>query len=385
MFFFALLLALLATNLAVGSVFDTVAILVVMAALYAVYAARHATLPVPVYWSWGFAALCALLAIQIALGRFATWKLALAPFAAIVTVAGAVFVLPRVIPFRTFCRVGALLLAVAMTALQGGVPEQPFGTGIGPALTAGLLGVVACLGTLSLFDREGNPFDLVLSMLAGWSVVILLQRAVAVVLVAGITLYILDTRVSRRAMSITVTAGALALIGFVVAVIALPATWVGELPLTSRQWLWRGTWAAITQSPVAFLSGVGYVSAKEYLGAFVPRWMNNLHGPHNGYLLVWLRAGVLAAILHVAFIWGSIAIGLRRHAPPELLAATVALAVDMTVANFMLISVTPRSVLLAALCGYLLRDHADRWTTLDLTPFKHRIRAVTPDVSYQAD
>lgn len=364
-----LFVALLATHIPAAGVLDTLAVLAVLAGVVAYHATQHTTLPVPIGAGVVFAGLAALLLVQIAFFRFATWKLALAPFASVAAIAVALFVLPRVVSWRAFVRTSALFVALGMTLLGGGVPH----TGPGWFAIASLLAVVGCVGTAALFDREYNPFDLALCLCSGWFVCITLQRAAIVVLAVALILYALATRCSYRLAGVAVAVGALSLLAFVTVIIAAPSSWVGGLPLTQRQWLWRGTWRAIAHSPLAFFFGVGFVNAKQYLTSFTPHWMASAHGPHNGYLLVWLRAGVVAAALHAALVWGTIAIGLWRHARPAVLAATVALAVDMTVANFTLMTLGLRGVLLAALLGYLLQEVAEWHYTVEFGGVKHRL------------
>lgn len=353
----ALFVALLATYLSVGSVLDTVAVLAVAVAFVVLLAVTRDTLDLPLWWTVGFAVLAAFLIAQVVLGRATTLEFALAPVAGVFVVAVAAFVLPVMVSFSTFVRAAAVIPAV-MVALQRGIPGSSVGIGAVVGVGA-LLGVVGCLGTLSLFDHERRPVDLGLCLLGGWSTIIPLERGAIGALAVGFVLYAIDTRGSRRLAIAAVFIGTLALVAFIAGIIAAPWAWAEAfpIPLTRRQWLWRATWAAIAETPTSFFSGVGYVSAKHYIWPFVGHWMAKPHAPHNGYLLIWLRAGVVAAAVHAVLVWD-----------------TVALAVNMAIANYSLVMVSLRAVILAGTIGYALRESGVQCWTLRLVTLRRRVR-----------
>jgi O-antigen ligase len=357
---------------------DTVLVVAAFAVFAGWFVRTRTALRLPVWWTMLFAALAVLFCIQSLAGRFAHPTLALYPF----YTAGAAFVcffgIPRLFDRRDLFRATAIV-SVGLLALGALV----WVAGVAPALAmfdagggnlsiyvtsniVGMAGVVGCVGMVAVFDRTGSPRDGVLAGLSGLFAFSTFSRGVWLSLVVGLALYLLDTRLSRRLAVRCVTAGALALAAFVVAMLALPADWIRWVPLTNRQWLWRATWAAIAQTPSAFMSGVGFVVPVEYIQPFVGVDLKQPRGPHNAYLLVWLRAGVFAFAGYLVLVWGTIAAGYRRGGSPALCALCVAFAVDSALAQFTLWSVRLRGVLFALLLGLLLCEASRRTWTLDI-------------------
>lgn len=389
----ALFVALVAQYSVLGfDPYDTMVILLVVGTLYAYYFHTHEALRLPVRWGTLFGAMAVLFCVQFVLGRFTTLTLGVHPiYTTVVAVAG-LFVLPKLFSAKTFFRhvaalsalLGALGLVVWLfvpDALAVSLPLFNPNAGVRSIFarpnTFGLVGVVGCVGTLALFDEKRRPRDGFLALISGWFALSSFSRGVALALAVALAIYFIDTRLSRTLAARCVALVALALVVSVAAAVSLPPESVAVLPFTGRQWLWRAAWAALADSPIRFVSGVGMVSVTGVIRPYMAvTLIHGAVGPHNAYLFVWLRAGVVAAALYVTFIWGSIAVGFRRATPSALLALATAFGVSMVFERYVFWTISIHGVLMTVTFGYLVAAGTTEWATLDLAALKRRVGLV---------
>ncbi len=301
------------------------------------------------------------------------------PIWAAVVATVCVLVLPRFVPEDVF-----LWAVAAVSAGTGVLGIAAMGLGYTPSMFE--VGVIPqdvpfttwnapwWQGTSSIFNNV-NVFGLV-SFAGVVASVVLLHRArravgalVAAVLVAvtavgviisssdvswivaGVSLGVYGSYLAfgRRALLPTVVGG------LAISVLAVVAVYVGYLPVddSGRFVRWGSAIEAFRADPAVL--GHGYISTSEFAAPF--RGMGS-GSPHNSYLSVLIRFGVLGVLGYLLFLGGVLARGLvrRQVVSVAMLAFALGWAFHHMFEAYTIVQFTAPAVLSASAFGYLLFD-----------------------------
>lgn len=297
-----------------------------------------------------------------------------------------VFVIPRVVPERVFLwSVGGLSAAVALagvgTVIVGEYSVWILDVGIWNTRTVSGTGIELPIVS-SIFD---NPNAFGLLAFAGVSATaveltrtaerrqwILTTLATGLLGINAAGLYLSHSRASWLAASVavglysvyrvgeridregrrTVIPVATAVVGTLVGVgVAAVTLYGGPFETFPRVELWRGSLRAIRASPS--LIGQGHVSTAEFIE---PYHDHRSRTPHNSYLSVAIRTGLVGAAAYTTLLIGGIAAAAARpHAVNStMLAITSGWAVHHLFESYSLFQWTVPAVLSALSLGYLL-------------------------------
>ncbi|MEM4780063.1 MAG: O-antigen ligase family protein [Halalkalicoccus sp.] len=307
--------------------------------------------------------------------------LAIFPVFAAIVLGICLFVVPQVLAFE---RVLAVVAAIAATVVAVGLPSLV----VGPYSIAGFeirpwtnasvsaLGLVSLPALRSVFP---NPNTLGLVAFPGTIAgAIALERAharerpaaaVAAALVAALALlgtYLSNSRASLLAALVGIavyavgTAGrryvSLALGGLCALVLAgIAGIASGVLPVdpSGRIELWTASVEALLAGPTLFGSGV--VATDDLIAPYLPEGLAG-RTPHNSYLSIALRVGVVGLAGYLLLVVGPLVHGALapERVDPGALALAVAFAIHQLFEGYTLLQYGPGAVLGALAVGYVL-------------------------------
>lgn len=348
----------------------TLLVIGVYGAVYSYYLLeRDFSLDIPTVAGGCFAVIVSLFGIQILLGKYTSPTMALYPFYTSAIAGANLFFVPKVIRKATFVTHLAAVGAVCgVFGLIGFLvaPDRWLGifsaadNNISIFVESNILGVLAVggvLASLSLVHNRRSDAQVGMVLL-GFNllfVALTLARGALVAVAFGSVVYLVDTYLGRREARRIIFGTAIAASVFVTAVILAPVEWVRVLPLTGRQFLWKATVAGVIDTSV--LLGAGFVNHTRFL---IPYNVVEMHvGPHNSYLFVLLRAGLVAMLAYAALVWVPIVRSARStHTDRFLLALVSALAIQLFVVQYTPWSAGIHGGVLGLALGYLWQDTA---------------------------
>lgn len=325
--------------------------------------ARAVTAELPTPFVALYVIIVAIFVAHTALGNYAFLTLGLFPLYTSIVVFSVLFIIPRLVSpdvtLRSIAGVGALFgiggTAVLSTESWARVPGFTH-----PALKSSVyldpnpLALIAVVGLVMSAVVALRQRSLLWGTVAACNALFLYlthSRGGYLALGAAVGFYAVYTQLGSRVAAVSVAAGFVALAGFVAfAAIAPFHPVIQSLPLTGRQYLWAGTVGGLLATDPVF--GVGWVVAKEWVGAHAPTGFT--HTPHNSYLAVALRGGVVAMVAYIALVWGSILDGIRHRIDPLVLALTVGVAVNFFIVQASFWGVNYCSVLATLVFGYAI-------------------------------
>lgn len=154
-----------------------------------------------------------------------------------------------------------------------------------------------------------------------------------------------------------VPALAFALLGALAAVLA--GMYVGLLDIdpADRFALWSAGVEAIRDGPLVF--GAGIVDTGEAIAPYLPEGARGA-SPHNSYLSIVIRAGLVGGVAYILLVVGSVVHGLARadRVNVALLALAAGFAIHQLFEAYTLFHFNPGAVLGALTVGYLIADLA---------------------------
>ena len=181
----------------------------------------------------------------------------------------------------------------------------------------------------------------------------------------AVGLYFSNSRASMLAAGVAVALYAVTVLGgrrvlpfaTVLAGIGVVSTlygmYVGFLPIddANRFALWRASLGAIVDEPSMF--GAGIVNTADVIA---PYYENDVTGPHNSYLSIAIRAGLVGAAAYLLLVVGSVLHGLVRVKTVDVGALVIAIGytVHQLFEGYSLYQVGPDAVLGALVFGYLI-------------------------------
>ncbi|WP_435348870.1 O-antigen ligase family protein [Haloarchaeobius sp. HRN-SO-5] len=146
------------------------------------------------------------------------------------------------------------------------------------------------------------------------------------------------------------------LVGGVLTLGLVGTVYTGVLPIDpSRRFvLWQATIDAYTASPS--LLGEGHISTSQFIEPYLPAEFDGTNSPHNSYLSILVRMGLLGFVAYVALVVGAIVHGTSRYQRVNvaMLAMTVGWSVHQLFEAYTLVQWTTPAVLATIPLGYLL-------------------------------
>ena len=137
---------------------------------------------------------------------------------------------------------------------------------------------------------------------------------------------------------------------------AITAVYLGYIPVhdSRRFQLWQASIEALRASPSVL--GHGHVNTDQFIDPYLPADGST---PHNSYLSMFIRIGLLGGLAYVALILGAIVYGTvaYRSVNVGMLVFTVGWAVHQLFESYTLIQWTIPAVLSTLALGYLLFGH----------------------------
>lgn len=307
------------------------------------------------------------------------------------------FLLPRVVPERAFtwplAAVSSLMVLVGLPAYAAGdfsllgfeVQMWP-GLGSLPVLgefrvmrsifpNPNALGHLLFPGTVvaavelhrTYAERGGSPLLVLAGAFAtinGVGLILTNNRSSWLAVALALGVYLAYVAFGRRAIPWAV---ALVVAGAVAFIAAIYFEILGIDP-SRRFVLWQASIDAIRASPS--LLGEGHVVLREAIEPFVED--GSTSSPHNSYLSVFIRAGLLGGLAYTLLVLGGIAYGLAeyRRVNVLMLALTVGWSVHQLFAVYSMFQFEFGSILSSLALGYLLfgfeRDGSDRPRSTDV-------------------
>ena len=342
-----------------------------------------------------------LLCYGVVFGTFLYHTLAVAPgggLAVFVVSAGMLlglnlFVFPRYVSVRLFLWTlaifGALLALVGLPSALGRsysvwflVVEPWTNTMSPPGLdrefavvrsafgNPNTFGIVVFAGTVAAFVEAVRSLDrgallgaLLMTGLLGLNLVgLYLSNSRSSWLAAGVavTIYACYVLTDWRGVPVAVVGLGVAIPVFVVGIY----TAVIPIDPANRFDLWRASLSAIRENPT--LAGQGIVSTSEVIAPYVPDGIGQ-PSPHNSYLSIWIRTGLLGVAAYALLVFGSILHGLVKVRTVDVAALALAcgFAVSQLFEAYTLYHNGPGSIIGALAVGYLIASVAepDRFDT----------------------
>ncbi|WP_458211052.1 O-antigen ligase family protein [Haladaptatus sp. NG-SE-30] len=315
--------------------------------------------------------LIAIFVLHVIFGNVATIKLGLWPlYTSIVTVSSLFFV-PAVVSqrgmFVGLSVSGALLgVCAALVQLTGAwiflpdftPPTANQSVFLSPNLVS-MLPVVGLMVGAVYYTRTRHHVWAVLAALNALCLYLTHSRGGYLGLLSVVGTYLLLTRGDRRVTTRVLAGIAVAVSGGVLLTGLFPKNpFVAASPLATRAWLWHATIIGVAKTnPIV---GVGWVVQRFWLLDIVPEMpLERPHGPHNSYLYIAIRSGVVGMGAYIVLVWGSIFDGINKRADPLVISLAVGFALNFTVDQYTLWGVTIRSVIAALVVGYLIADIAE--------------------------
>jgi hypothetical protein len=257
-----------------------------------------------------------------------------------VTVLQSVFVNPNTFGILTFA--GTVAAAILAHRL---FPDVGRGREHGPVRADGASATVLSypfVRSLGLFCLAGMMFAI-----NAIGTYLSHSRACYLAVAISLALYLSYVSFGRRSLPYAL-AGLTG--GFVLFLLFL--TELGINP-SGRFALWSGAVEAITRNPT--LLGKGIVSPAEVIAPFVEKPYSG-YSPHNSYLSLFIRAGLLGGIAYLVIIVGSIVSGIIRYEKIDVpsLALAFGFAIHQMFEVYSLFQHTLPSVIAALSFGYLI-------------------------------
>lgn len=341
--------------------------------------------------TWGFVLLLGVvMAIFFyhAAGMGTTTVRARVPYWTGVSMGICLLVLPRYVPESVF--VGTTSRSAAAVVVLGLI-----GHVFGP-YTLGPLAVEPWSGSVSLLVAEAdvmrsifpNPNTLGLLAFAGaFAALVELRRALAG-LTAPITLAVPAGLLTINALGLYLSNARAAMLAFVAAsaiylayvahdrrvlpralvaafsavFLLLAAMALAGIDSAHRFELWRGSVAALVDSPSPF--GEGIVSTSDVIDPYLDDAAG--HSPHNSYLSLFIRIGFVGGLAYVLFTVGSLTYGaLSERANVAMLALAAGFAIHQLFEVYSLFQVSMGAALAALVFGYLLFEPVEEEPTED--------------------
>ncbi|WP_331234428.1 O-antigen ligase family protein [Natronorarus salvus] len=225
---------------------------------------------------------------------------------------------------------GIVVFAGTVAAFVEAIRSLERGAALGALLMVGLLGV--------------NLVGLYLSN----------SRASWLAAGVGVTIYAAYSLLDWRAVPVAAVGIAILVPAFLVGI------YLSIVPIdpANRFELWRASLSAIRENPT--LAGQGIVSTSDVIAPYVPDGIGQ-PSPHNSYLSIWIRTGLLGVAAYTLLIFGSILHGLAKARTVDV--AALALACGFAVSQFFeaytLYHTGPGSVIGALAFGYLIASVAE--------------------------
>jgi hypothetical protein len=285
-----------------------------------------------------FGGALALLGLPSALGRsYSVWFLTVEPWTNTVSPPGLgqEFAVVRS-AYGNPNTFGLVVFAGTVAAFVEAIRSLDRGAALGALLMTGLLG----LNLVGLYLSNSR---------SSW-----LAAAVAV------TIYACYALVDWRGVPVAVVGIGIAIPAFLVGI------YLSIIPIdpANRFDLWRASLSAIRDNPT--VAGQGIVSTSEVIAPYVPDGIGQ-PSPHNSYLSIWIRTGLLGVAAYTLLVFGSILHGLVKVRTVDV--AALALACGFAVSQFFeaytLYHNGPGSIIGALAFGYLIVSVAepDRFAT----------------------
>ncbi len=250
-------------------------------------------------------------------------------------------------------------------------------------------GIVVFAGTVAAFVEAVRSLDrgallgaLLMTGLLGLNLVgLYLSNSRSSWLAAGVavTIYACYVLTDWRGVPVAVVGLGVAIPVFVVGIY----TAVIPIDPANRFDLWRASLSAIRENPT--LAGQGIVSTSEVIAPYVPDGIGQ-PSPHNSYLSIWIRTGLLGVAAYALLVFGSILHGLVKVRTVDVAALALAcgFAVSQLFEAYTLYHNGPGSIIGALAFGYLIASVAepDRFgTTASETPTEEDRGAEAPSLA----
>lgn len=219
--------------------------------------------------------------------------------------------------------------------------------------------VAAALILTAVFLRFGSRFDGLLAIIAIAGLIVAQHRSTWAALAFGLTVLALKSRGAARTRILVstffATCGALAVASTsaasgLVSSIAASISAIGEpnSTLNDRTWGWNALITEQTQSgPLAVLFGLPWGGGYDRIG---PNGELQLYSPHNFYVVLLLRVGLIGLVLCFAILLRTIRRIARSGTATGLLSAFVALLVYLTTYGMSVFSATILALAIAQAC-----------------------------------
>lgn len=146
-------------------------------------------------------------------------------------------------------------------------------------------------------------------------------RALWVLAVPVLGIYLAYARLGRRAIPAAVVGGACYLVGGILAVYVAVSTGLLASDPSDRFHLWAASLRAILDRPALF--GEGVVSPAVHILEY--RDADAAVSPHNSYLSVWIRTGIVGGLAYAGLVVASLVDGTWRYRDVDVAVLAVAL------------------------------------------------------------